>query len=347
MFALPVVLLLFSVPIWSMVHMLPVWVYTAWCLERRRLSLSYEDFRHTFLWGARLQLAWLPGLILSSYGKEAALASLPYLLVLLAVGICNLRCLRQPGATIRTGLWTAAFMSICLLLTLGGIPDLILKGLGWFYKNVVVWIFQAAASVLLMFITWIVKVIADLSRLEPADKQQIVDMESGTLQDMLGTPGTPAGAEGVIRWVAVIGYIAVGAAVIALLVWLVVRLLGSLDGGKTVTVVYSQRVEPERTVQRPGKPVKPKDPRGRVRYYYALFLRECKNRGMEVLPGSTESELTGQCIRYFPGADPRDLALLYRPARYWVSQPVSAQQAEDAARAWKRLKKTKYKKVDT
>jgi len=127
-----------------------------------------------------------------------------------------------------------------------------------------------------------------------------------------------------------------------LLTWMVIRLMGALDVRATPTVVYSQKTEKMNTPVFRPRLIKPRDPRGAVRYYYAMFLRECKSRGMELPPGSTAQELAVQCARVFPGADPEDLALVYDPARYWSSQPVTAQQAEEAAQAWNRLRKTKY-----
>lgn len=333
--------------IWSVVHMLPMWAYLGWSLEKHRVAEVYDSFRSKALFGMRLQLLCLPGLILSNAGKAAALSSLPYFLLLMTVGICCLRCLRQGSSALRGGLLTAVFLAVCLLLTLGGVPEYVLQGLGWFYDHVILWLLQAAGTVLLLIVTFVVQVIADLSRLEPTDKQQIVDMDSGTAQQLLGLTSDLSDSGEGSQLASVIGYLVVGAAVIAGIIWLVVRLLGSFDTAKPVTVVYSQETVTVKPGPLPQRLVKPRDPRGKVRYYFILFLRECKARGMEYSASSTETELTEQCIRYFPGADPKDLAAVYSPARYCNRQPVSAQQAENAAKAWNRLKRTKYKKTKT
>lgn len=339
---LPALIVVFPVAPWSIVHMLPMWVYLGWCLEKRHVAEDYDSFRYKVLFGIRLQLLCLPGILLSNAGKEALLSSLPYLLVLLTVGICCLRCLRQGTPALRAGLLTGAFLAICLLLTVGGVPEFLMQGLRWFYNVVIVWLLQAAGTVLLVIITFVVNVIADLSRLKPTDKQQIADMESGTAQQLLGITADLTDA-GDGTWASVIGYLIVGVAVIAGLVWLVIRLLGSLETAKPVTVVYSQEAAAAKPPQTRQRLIKPRDPRGKVRYYYALFLRECKVRGMEISPGSTGEELAQQCTRYFPEADPRDLAAIYAPARYCNTQPVTEQQAELAAKVWNRLRKTKYK----
>lgn len=339
---LPALTLLFRPDGWILAHMLIAWVYGAWSLETERLGTDYGKFRNQFMFGLRLQLVCLPGLIVDSNGPMAAVACLPYLLVALAVGICCLRCLRDRASALRYGMWTAAFLAVCFLLTLGGVPDFLLTVFGWIYKNIIVRVIQAMSTVVFLAVYYVIKLIADFARIQSGSQGQTPDGEGQSLEEMLNIDGRLPDMSDRGQWLVVIGYLMVGVIMLGLLAWMVIRLMGSLDVRKAATVVYSEKTEKmDIPVFRP-RLIKPRDPRGAVRYYYALFLRECKNRGMDLIPGSTAQELAEQCAAIFPGADPKDLCAVYDPARYWSSQPVTAQQAEEAAQAWNRLRKTKY-----
>ena len=339
---IPALTLLFRPDAWSFGHMALAWAYGAWSLETGRLGTEYKKFRSQFLFGLRLQLLCLPGMVVSANGGEAAVASLTYLLIALAVGVCCLRCLREQASALRYGMWTAAFLAVSVLLTLTGVPDVLLTVFNWIYKEIIVRIIQAVSTVLFLVVFYCIQLITDFTRINSDNKGPNTKLGQESLEELLGLEDKIPDMSDGGQWLVIAGSLAVGVLVIALLVWMVIRLMGALDVRSTPAMVYSQKTEKINTPVFRPRLIKPRDPRGAVRYYYTLFLRECKARGMELIPGSTAQELAAQCAQVFPGADPKDLCTVYDPARYWSSQPVTAQQAEEAAQAWNRLRKTKY-----
>ena len=81
--------------------------------------------------------------------------------------MCLLRCLRQNVSAIKTGLGMLGFLAVGMLLTAAGVPAFFLRVLSWIYNNVIVFLFQAAASVLLLIVTSAIQLLAELSRLSP------------------------------------------------------------------------------------------------------------------------------------------------------------------------------------
>lgn len=339
---LPLLALIRWPGLWTAIHLLPVWIYTAYCLRTQRTQVTYEDFYHRFGFSGGLLLSFVLAFLLSKNAPRAFVAVIPYLIMMLAVGVCLLRLLRENTASGgKQALIMVVFIAGCGLLTVGRAPQMLMGAVGFVYEHVIAVALLGAILLFGLVLYGAFAGIAWLASLLGAQGQQL-QLDLRSVAEQVGLEAEITDRTGDIAWLRILGYILLAVLITAVLVLIFRRLLG----GSNRTA--SQNPWSEQKTRLGGSAVlgtrsliRPRDSRLAVRYYYGRFLQEADRRGMEAGPGSTAEEIVCKARMYFPGADPEDLAAVYAPARYCRTLPVTQADASRAQSAWRRLKKTK------
>lgn len=326
----------------AFIQLIPSWLYVIRCVRSDRLGVTYLHFQERFKFGLMLMLAMLPGLFIGQDFGAAFSASVPYITLLLASGVCLLRLLREESAGgIKQLLPLLAVIGVCAALTAAGVPRLIGNAFDFLYQNVIRWGLQGLIllicqilNVLYICFRWMMKLFGrDI--VNPL-KEQTGDTAGEQTQD---TP-FPTVTE-TASWVQIL-FSLVAAALAA---WAVITIFRRLSGYQIKTGTQASYTDRRQSISagagRRRTVLRPRDPRLAVRFYYAKFLQECQRRGMTLKPGCTSEELAKKSADYFPGEDPARLRELYVSARYCENAAVSAAQAHQAAACWRCLKRTK------
>lgn len=339
---LPLASLLARPGLYPALHMLPAWAYVVWCVLTDRVSVRYGPFREQFGVMLRLLLLMIVGFVFPKNLKEAALRTAPYLVLMLTLGVCLLRMLRERRPEgVRQGLYMAAFVALCAGLTLGRAPQLIVRALGLVYRHVLAPVFFAAAIAmawlfygLYLGVTWLFSLFR--GEMHPVEFR----MESAA--EIFGLEEEYRDYAADLAWLRTL-LIVLGVLALLFVLFLIFRrLLGERAAAAREDPFREQR-EAHAGGANPRSPgrIRPRDPRRAVRYYYAKFLAECRRRDLEIPKGMTAAELAVRCAGAFPDADPAALAALYAPARYSETAQVTAQDAQRAAEAWHALKRSR------
>ncbi len=337
-------LALFSRPsLGQILQSLPAWLYLGWTTLSGRIDLDYSEARSHFSFGLRLLLLMIFGPLFHGRLGVTIIRTIPYLVIMLASGVCLLRMLREQRPDgLRQGLYLAAFVLICVLLTVGKAPQLLVKGFGYVYRGVIAPLIFALAIVfgVLMYgfyilLAWIVK------RAQGQEEELQIDLESAA--DMLGLQEEYTTYTTNLRWLVVLLAV-LGVLLLLFILFLIFRrLLGerqrSDENGPWRESSITQTSD--LPVKRSSGILRPRDPRLAVRYYYARFVAECRKRGISVPRGMTVTELAVHCAAAFPDADPKTLAALYLPSRYSTRTDISQEDAALAAESWRLLKRSK------
>ncbi len=336
----PVTALLTSSPLSQAIYLIPVCAYLAFSLFTGRTETDYDDFKHQFSVTLRLLLLILPGLFFSG-GTDALGSVMPYLIGMLACGVCMMRMLREDMKNSpRQAIYILLFAAVCILLTVFKAPQALVRAAGAFYQNilgplimVVVLIFAYLVGGIVYLVTWIV------SRFNSESEPVAIDMTGAA--EILGIEeSTGQTSGGFPAWLRTL-FIALGIILLAVIVFLMLRrLLGNRSASVSEKVSETQGIRSvvsNREVRIP-KYIKPSNPRLAVRYYYARFLRECQKCGCSPDAGMTSAELVKYCESFFPGVDLSGLTELYAPARYSSREPVSQEAAAKAAALWREIK---------
>ena len=119
-------------------HCVPAWAYAAFSILTQRLDMRYDGFRSHFGYGLKCLLLLVLGPLFPGMLRDAALGTIPYLVLMLVSGVCLLRLLREGrGGGVRQALYMAVFVLFCAGLTVGRAPQLLMKGVGLFWSGVV------------------------------------------------------------------------------------------------------------------------------------------------------------------------------------------------------------------
>ncbi len=341
--ALPIFALVVWPGLWPAIHLMPAWLYVGWSLVTGRINVEYEEFRGHYGFGLRLLLIMLPAFLLCKWVGEAFIAAVPYLALMLSVGVCLLRMLREvtPSGT-KQAIFIMAFVAGCAILTVGRAPQMVLAVIKFLYQNVVAVVLLGAVLLLGMGFYGLFKGFFWLISLFSKGEEKEVVMDLRSAAEMLGLEDEFVDKTGDILWLRILGYILVALIVAVVLFFIFRRLLGKgrREENEDPWSELRESVEPG-AKRRRRSVLRPRDPRMAVRYYYAKFLVECRRRGMRSKPGNTSKELAEMSAAYFPGGDTGQLAAIYAPARYSERAAVTPQDAERAKEAYSSLKKTK------
>ena len=339
---LPVAAFFFRPSLSQILQLLPAWAYVSWSILTDRVSTEYEDFKSRFGFSLRMLLILNVGIFSPSNLGLAALRTIPYLVLMLVVGVCLLRMLREKRPEgVRQGLYMSGFMLLCAGLTLGRAPQLLVAALSLFYRKLIAPLLFGLAMAfagLFYVIYFVLEWLA--SHFGSNEDPPVLEMEG--VAEMMGLDDTMQEIAPSHPWMRYV-WIALGAVLIALLVFFLFRRLMGQKAKKEGPSPYQEYREKSAPIQRTPRlsgPFRPRDPRLAVRFYFARFLSECRRRGLVLPKGLTAEEVADYCSHSFPGADPMKLVKLYRPARYSEVQPVTREDVSMASQAWNELKKT-------
>ncbi len=339
---LPVAAFFFKPSLAQILQLLPAWVYTGWSIVTDRVSTDYDDFKSRFGFGLRILLILNAGLFSPKNLGLAALRTIPYLVLMLVVGVCLLRMLREKRpAGLRQGIYMSAFVLLCAGLTLGRAPQILLAGLGLLYRTLLAPLLFGLSMALAGLFYVIYYALSWLGSLFGGNEEP-PELELESAAEMMGMKDTMEELSSGPPWMRYV-WIALGAALLILIVVLIFRRLLGLKAKNEPQSPYREqreRTAPILRTPRLSGPFRPRDPRLAVRYYYARFLAECRRRGLMLPKGMTSEEVAGYTSGMFPGADPMKLTKLYAPARYSECQAITKEDVNLASTAWNELKKT-------
>ena len=340
---LPLLTLLAHPGIWPLIHLVPAWVYLGYCIFTGRVETELGDFRSHFSFGLSILLLILPAFLLSKRAAGSFVAIVPYLAIMLAVGVCLLRMLREKTRSgVKQGVYMSVFILACAALTVGKAPQMVGLILKTIYQYVLAPLLLGGVLLVGFGFYGIFKALFWLAALLRKEEPEPVEMDLRSAAEMMGLEEAYDVAVKDHPIARIIGYCLLALAVAAVLFLIFRRLLGNRDKGEEKKPYEESRegVLPPAKRRRPGL-TRPREPRLAVRYYYARFLRECRRRSVDLRPGMTSEELAEACSYAFPGVDTAVLQRLYVPARYSDYEPVTAADADRAADAWHALKRSK------
>jgi hypothetical protein len=335
---LPLAVLATRPGLWPLLHLLPAWAYVVWSSVTDRVTVRYDSFQERFGFGLKLLPLMVFGVVSPSL-RDAVFQTVPYLVVMLTAGVCLLRMLREKRPVgLRQGLFMVLFLLLCGGLTLGRAPQMLVKGLGLLYRNLIAPLFflltMALAAVVFVLFTvlrWLVGV------LQGNATPLSVDLQGAA--EELGLGAQYEAYTGDLRWLRTLLLILAACAVGAGLFLIFRKLLGAPRGANPQTARREGvSALPAAAAERAPGRIRPREPRLAVRYYYAKFVAECARRGLAVPEGMTAQELCAVSAPLFPDADPAALTAVYLPARYQLSRPVPPEDVRTAAAAWKTLR---------
>ena len=323
-------------------HCVPAWAYVALSCLTERLEVRYDGFRTHFGFGLKCLLLLVLGPLFPGVLKDAALGTVPYLVLMLVTGVCLLRLLREGrSGGVRQALYMAVFVLVCAGLTLGHAPQLLLKGVGLLWRAVVApavflvaVVLAAALYIFYLLAKWLVA--------RAQGETPPLDLSLQSTAEMLGIEDQYKQYTADLRWLKTLLLVLFCAFLAFALFLLFRRLLGDrLRPSDRVEKAEKRAVLPGAAASErsPGR-IRPREPRLAVRWYFARFLDECVRRGMALERGMTVSEVCERSEALFPGADVRALSALYLPARYQAANAVTREDARRAAEAWNALRRS-------
>ncbi len=339
---LPFAALTFHPALPQILHVLPVWAYLAFSMITDRVQISYTAFRLHFSFGLWMLLLMVFGPLFPGSLAASFTGAIPYLVGMLVYGVCLLRMLREQRPDgVKQGLYILLFILICVLLTVGQAPQLLVRGLGLVYRFVIAPLILAAA-ILIGAVAYVVyallRWLISFAKGEPEPLQLRLEGAAETL-------GVEEQLETIVAdllWLRTVLIIAGAAFLLFLLYRLFRRLLGKKTGAGGMNPWRERQSDrgAEGGIARKTGVFRPRDPRLAIRWDYAHFIAECRRRGVTVKEGMTASELAVRSMSAFPGADPAELTALYLPARYDLSGHVSPEEARRSGELWRTLKRT-------
>jgi len=342
---LPIAVFYYRPSLWQIVQILPIWAYIGYSIYYDRIGATYDEFMSHFAFAGKIQFILILGIVGWDRIPGALLVAIPYLVMMLAIGVCMLRMLREKeNAGTKQAIIVAVFILVSALLTLGKAPQLLVSCIGFIYSKAIAPILMGAAmvvtSVAYVFVIALRWLLTVIRKEEP--KQAGTESPPAWYDASRNYEITPVNVE----WLKyVIIFFAV--VLVAGVIFLILRKMLS-DGSEGETSVgnrdETEKIEVRRERTKGIFGTRPRNPRLAVRYYYGKFLNEVEKRMPERPEGLTASELSAAAGTYFPGVDPSVLAAIYSPARYSSREAVTAEDADRAAAAWKELKHTKLEK---
>ena len=338
---LPLLSLFFRPTLWQALQLLPAWIYLGWTILSDRVFLRYDGFRTHFSFGLRALLLLVFGPFFTPQFGSALLRSVPYLVLMLACGICLLRMLREARAEgLRQGVYIAVFVFVCAGLTVGRAPQMLVKAIGYLWRYAMApLIFIAALAFAALFygayllLRWLV--------LRAQDKNDPPNIDIRGAAEMMGLEDQYDAYITNLEWLRVLLIIAAVCILVYFLIRFFRRLVGEKAAAPGAAAPWRETrgtAPPDLSSSHMSGLLRPRDPRLAVRYYYARFLAECRRRGLSVSKGMTVTELRDRCASCFPGEDPAVLCDLYAPVRYSARNTVTNADVHRTAEAWKALK---------
>ena len=338
----PLLSFLAPLTLWQALQLLPVWGYLGWSFRTDRVAISYDGFRSHFSFCLKLLLLLIFGPLFPGRFGGALLASVPYLVAMLAFGVCLLRSLReQKPSGLRQGVYIALFLLVCAGLTLGKAPQLLLQAAGMIWQYALAPLIFAAAIVfagvfygVYLLLRWLVE------RAQGSGEPFSPDIQGAA--EAIGMGEEYAAVKANAAWLRVLLIILAVCLLLFLLYRMFRRMLGdpARDAKANPWTARDGLRSPASPQLRRGFQalLRPKDPRLAIRYDFARFLAECRRRGFSPPKSMTAAELASHSAERFPGADPAALAALYTPARYSARERVTSEDARRCAVLLRELK---------
>ena len=323
----------------SGIQLLLGWSYLAYCLITEKTAVDKKRFQEKFKQGYAVLLLIIPGLLLSKQGGEAFVSVIGYLLVQMISGICCLRTLREGSEDRgRQGLIVLSIAAVCAVMTLVGMPQLLIRVLNSIWSIFIKGL-SLLAFVLAYGIIWLMEWLVSLGQGQTAGQQP---QEGMSTAEILGVDESLLMSDsGKILWFDTFGHIVLSLLIVACVILLFRSLTGHRDTAQNKqSVVWSEEKDRLVISRRKRSWSRPKEPRKAIRYYYCLFLRECRRRGIQIQPSNTNREIAKKSTDVF-GSSSQQLGDLYTSARYNLSEPVTSQQVKQAAKLWQTIKRTK------
>ena len=342
---LPVAIFYYRPSLWQFVQFIPAWAFLVISIWTDRIAVSYEGFKDHYSFAGKLQFVFIPSLVFWERVPGGFQVAIPYLVLMLVMGICLMRMLREKGSKgAKQAIFMTGFIILSALLTIGHAPQLLLQGIGIVYHNVIAPVLVGAAEV----VTAIGYVFYLAAR-------WLISLHKGTRPTPGGSETPPAWydasrpyeiTEVNSEW---LKYVLIGIAALLAILFVILVIRKMLGEKEELEEERTEDDKIEHASLPTAKPrsilgLRPRNPRLAVRYYFSKFLSECAKRGEELPAGLTATELATYCADRFPGVDPQVLATLYSPARYSNLETVSSEDVENAAEAWRALKRTKQEK---
>lgn len=339
---LPLAVFYYRPTLWQLIQLIPAWVYVGYSIYSGRVAVDYDEFKTHYAFAGKIQFILLLGIIGWNRVPGALLVAIPYLLLMLVSGVCLLRMLRekeQKGS--RQAIFMGCFILISALLTMGRAPQLVITVLKFIYTNAIAPILMGAAMavsmvayVFVIALRWLLSVSKNKGPNPPSQESPPAWYDASRNYEI-----TPVNVEWLKYVIIVIGVLIAG-----FIVFLIMRKM--ISEGKEEEQDTKKYDEEEIIEIRKEKPlgflgIRPRNPRLAVRFYYAKFLVECNKRIPDLSKGLTAAELSTISASKFPGTDPSILSSIYAPARYSNRELITTKDVEQAAAAWKELKRAK------
>ena len=341
---IPAFYLLFGPTLWQMVHLIPVWAYLVWIELTGRIYTSADEFPYHFSRNLWLLLLMLPPVLFApEKWSQCVTASLPYIILMLSLGVCLLRILRaNSSGYLKQSIIMAVFLAACLVFCLLGLPAIMADCVGFLWQ----YFFKYIIELLALVIAGVVFVVAALGDLllrtvtfKGLDNSLLLNLKpllgEETLQEIEDAAVSDPRA-------LKISLIILGCIAAAFGVFLLLRAMaGSRSRADTAASDHalSPQYVPSAKNYRAGL-IRPSDPRMAVRFYLQKTLREGIRRGADITEDMTPGEMFRRCSAVYPPDDLKELMELYSPARYNEMHPVSKKDANRAEALWRRLKKS-------
>jgi len=340
--------------------LVPISAYLAFCFYRGMTNIDLSNFRDHFRIGAWILLALVPGVIAGTKGFTCLAEIVPYLAMMLALGVVELRYLRDDGThALLHGACVVGAAGASFALTALHAPRLLGQGLLMVYNAVIAPILYGLAVGAGYLLYWAFALFRKIGELMGVEYTEPSNGDNGIV---VGGENVIEFEENTLRtdWIEYLGKAALIIAIVLALIFVFRRLLARRpseagSGGSSITGrarVGSGDAEAASALRlfRPG------DPRLAVRYYYAKFLREASRRGAGVEPDLTGSEIERRAKAVFSAEDGAaaqagslmqeagfggisDIYDIYAPARY-SGHEVTEADARRMRDAWKSIRKS-------
>jgi len=295
-----------------------------------------------------LAVLLMPMLLNMNLGMKSLSHAVNFLIVFLAVGPLLLRTLRNEDEVYYQKdfhkiqiIELTVFFCFCIFVTLGGIPQVLGKGILELW-NKVLYPFVSLCGWSLFYIVYKILYWIYLFMMLFKRKQTPYDIEKQKEEAEAIMKAKEEIEQKVVRGNPTIIYVIIAIIVLALLCWLLVWLFGEKKRSQKESAIIETR---EKIKDKPNKRVKPlkkhsRNPREVIRYYYREFLVRCTNMGVKIV----KSDNSDSIYNKYKNVDSDNqiqasqISELYRNARYHMNAEISIDDVKKAEKIWKEIK---------
>ncbi|MDF2474450.1 MAG: hypothetical protein K0R21_2232 [Anaerocolumna sp.] len=356
---MPMVSLVFLLPaIPELVVFLLTWVYYSYVTITEHLVISrgeFIDMLRRFLY----LCIFLVFVILAGFKDFSAALEVagPYLIGALLSAVFLLRHLRAVNQMEQMKRYSRqqfmellAFFIICIFFTLAKTPQYLVEGLKQIYQHLLVPIISFFASIIgMLFYGIIYLIIAALKFFTNSKEINEINLNSDDIVsnyiDVTHAKG--AALDWVVPFIYSIGTITGMVVLFLFFRWLMgEKLTQNIPTGILETRENLANVKDKKSAIRKNHP---KDSRATVRYYYWNCLVWLQHKRVQLKSQDTTEEINNKCnILHANDSDVKreaaeQLKLIYRKARYQMSEQITKEDAEKAKRLYQTIKSMRIK----